>query len=235
MSDEITHILAVDCEVSGMNFFVHSLLEMGAAVIEVETGNVVSQFHRYFGIENVEWQEDTKKEFWDNPKHGDGTKTPLELMVARGSDSVSKSNGIHDFVEWAREIDKNLPDKHRIVVVSDTAGFDYSWISFHMSDCFSRKGDAPSLDYLFGKWQSVKEITSFYRGILRDPYSKSGKESFLAAFADYDIPQNVREPLYDHNPKNDATFIAVRAAYAIKQIQNEAKKKKRPAPVASEE
>jgi len=110
-----------------------------------------------------------------------------------------------------------------MIFITDTPGFDYQFISDmlgrlkELPEEMQSGGTAPySLNYLFGKYQPVCDINSFYKGV-GGVLCKHGSRDRMMDQLNVQRPQWLVdvEDAYDHNPLNDAKAIAGRAAFYL--------------------
>src|SRR3990172_6358829 len=163
-----TWILAVDVEVSGMSLIDNFVIEFAAVVQRVGATEPFSEFYRYLGRDpppNKKWGQMTLRGFWLNPEKGVDGKTPFAELEERCKNlkPVPRLEAIRAFVDWARVMRMRIPVADRVIVVSDTAGFDYAWLSMLMSELKSADDDSDcNLDHLFCEYQPVCDMSSFY-------------------------------------------------------------------------
>lgn len=230
---KIKYLLSVDIETTGQTPITGTMIELAAALVSLESKEVVSTRYYYFGEDDVIWCARTLLEFWNELKMGKDGKTPLELLRERVErDQVpvtTRRDAALDFVTWAR----NIYDEEdgAVMAITDTSGFDASFISHLLAEHENAKEWAIgksmpySLNYLFGEYQPVRDINSFYLGAggtlkkwgARDAMKQRFAKQIAAAggSADGDPAPWAQKFPHDHNPLNDARKIGLWAAFYL--------------------
>lgn len=209
-------LLGLDVEASGMGLRTNFLIQIGLALVDVEKGTVVDSFSSYVAQPpGTTWEERCVKDFWEkNPEQYERAK--IGLASAPSSDEVAK-----ELMKWVESVVAD-PDNTRLVV--DTAGFDAARLDMLLG--------SRSHAYLFTdpttkrpKYTDALEISSWYFGVANvcDPDASSWKESLRALGEEAETDFGVA---HDHDAANDAAVIALRAAWAMRQLR---KRKTEPA------
>jgi hypothetical protein len=123
----VTHLIGFDVEATGQCMRTNFMPRFGAAVVEIATGECVDRFSTFVQAPTPQhgWEKRCVDEFW--------TKTPeiaekyAEIMNALGTAPKPDEAGLA-FVAWIDALVARL-GSHALMFVSDTAGFDYAWIS----------------------------------------------------------------------------------------------------------
>lgn len=191
----ITHTLGIDVETSGQGLRTNFMTCFGAAIVDVKTKTVVSTFKSWLKQpENTCWETRCLVEFWE--KNPELYKNTLEHIKTADSREIVMPL----FKKWVLE---NTKDK-KTMICFDTPGFDQAWIDYYLEDT--------SCLYLLGYYQQPTDISSYMRGFAKAPFNSNSKKSFVSATGK-EFP--VWSVSHDHDPVNDATCIALNAAWVI--------------------
>lgn len=239
VSDEITHVMSFDVEALGQTPRSSGMVELAVVVWRVGADEPADTKYFFFGTD-AERCPRTWLEFWDNKEQTKSDETPWQRLNKRlareNPQKWSLVDAALELTVWAHQWYKRTDGK--IIVITDTPGFDYQFIS-DMLACVKQlpaaitdeneKAQLPfSLNYLFGKYQPVCDINSFYKGV-GGVLCKSGARDRMIERLAVDKPQwlvDVEEG-YDHNPLNDAKAIAGRAAFYLSLGAEETPAKKK--------
>ena len=222
-AEGITHIMCFDVEANAQSPESGCMEELAVCVWKIGEHSMEDELYFLFDSTNGGYCPVTMEEFWDNPAKGKDGKTPAQLRDAR---TVAEKTEYIDLVDaaekltcWAREWYKSTEGK--IIVLTDTSGFDYQFIS-HMLACLgvmpeSLKGTGSlplSLNYLFGKYQPVRDINSWYMG-MGGSLQKYGARDLMMERLRIKFPDWVKEYEHDHDPRNDCRSIAAMASFIL--------------------
>lgn len=222
----MTHYLALDIETTGPGAIRHRMVAFGAAVVDVASGAVVSDFRALLALGDHSdgrpygWDERTYNEFWIKRENG---KTPLEtLRVLYGDgDPESERGAMVRFVEWARAHFDTFAD---MVIIVDTAAFDTTFLNVALD----RHTDVHNLLYMRGpdKYRPVRDVSSFHMGVGRQTPAQGLFGSEKAALAALALADDVlpAKTSHDHDPRNDATYIGKSAAVIARAIERKSKR-----------
>lgn len=205
-SKKPAYLLAVDVEASGMGLRSNFLIQIGLALVHVPTGHLLARFSSYVAQPpGTTWEKRCVDEFWS--KHPEiYAKAQKGVADAPPAEHIAKS-----LMAWIRT-HVVCPDQTRLI--TDTPGFDLAWLDWLL-------GDRSHL-YLFetddGKpmMTDVLDVSSWYLGIGKvcDPM-ESSKKAVLSVikrpFPDFEFK-------HTHDAADDATLIAMRAAWVMRQI-----------------
>lgn len=200
-------LLGLDVEASGMGLIRNFLIQIGLALVEVETGKLVAQFQSYVRQPpGTDWEPRCVAEFWS--KH----PALFERARAEVQDAPPAGDVSQTLLDWVREHVKDPEHTHLVV---DTPGFDLAWLDVLL-------GDRSHL-YLFerdGKpmYQDVLDVSSWYLGLGRecDPGASSKKTSLRALGETHEPVLGV---VHTHSAADDAAHTATRAAWAMKRVE----------------
>ena len=222
-----TWILAVDVEVSGMSLIDNFVIEFAAVVQRVGATEPFNEFYRYLGRDpppNKKWGQMTLRGFWLNPEKGVDGKTPFAVLEERCKDlkPVPRLEATRAFIDWARVMRMRIPVADRVIVVSDTAGFDYAWLSMLMSELKSADDDSDcNLDHLFCEYQPVCDMSSFYFGVAKHLGVHGAATTALDALNVVGFPEWVeKHATGKHHPLDDAKCIAAKASFLVSLVKN---------------
>jgi len=237
-----THVMSFDVEALGQTPRVSGMVELAACVWKIGEDHLSDSKYFFFGTDARRCPR-TWDEFWNNREKSSTNETPWDnLQVRLQLEKLYKymlGEAAAELVAWAREWYQRTDGL--IIVITDTPGFDYQFIS-DMLACLEtmpgslssseESGASPpySLNYLFGKYQPVCDINSFYKGqggVLCKWGARRGMEEKLAV----QKPKWLLyyEDAYDHNPVNDACAIAARAAFYLGILHGPTEKTKKKA------
>lgn len=239
LSTEVTHILAYDVEATGQGSK-HHMIEIGAVLWKVGDREPVDTFYAFMGLEG-KWCDRTKAEFWDNPEKGKDGKTPLEALKARLADTPvsTREAAANAFVEWARKCNDTADSN--VVLISDTAGFDYLQLANLLEECTSvdEKAAYPACYpwsplYVFGKYRPTRDMSSFLMGAGGVLVKWSSKRELLKQTGP--MPKWVTDFEHSHHPLDDAKSIAATMSWALTQgSENSPNKKRKTSPPPGDE
>jgi hypothetical protein len=219
----VAKVLAVDVETTGQTERTGALVEFGAAVWRVGAKTPDATFYAYLGTDGAVWCARTRLEFWDNATHGAGGKTPLELLrerVARDAIApLSREAAAHRFVAWARA--QYAAADERMIVVTDTSGFDHAFLSGLLAEhqetapCAAGAAKPYSLNYLFGAYAPVRDINSFYLGVGGELRKWGARDRMMRLLGVDELPAWVRAYEHTHNPLDDANSIGAKVSFFL--------------------
>lgn len=233
----ITHVLAFDVEATGPDVLSHRVPELGACVFRIgKWQEPVATWYRAIGDPKGEgtplsWDLTTLQEYWhacnDDAPVVDGKKqSRLQMLNVRKKEHgvVEEEQAMREFIAFAREQNGKLADNEMMVVVTDTAAFDTVWMNVMLSRAAMSDASTDrvmSLNYLFGKYRPVRDLTSFYFGVGRKFELWGSEKAATEALAVADLPEEVKRFKHDHNPLNDALSIGATAAYLLNIIEKQ--------------
>jgi hypothetical protein len=230
----VQYILAIDVETSGQTWRDGDLIEAAFTVWRLGDKAPLSERYYFFGLDGIKWEARTREEFWDNAEKGDGEKTPYERLVARlERDNVpvtSREDAAADLTRWARAWDTKTGGS--IVVVSDTSGFDYGFVSDlldehkkspKMPPLLGKQQPPHSLSYLFGKYRDACAINSFYFGVGGVVGKRGSRDRMLARY-NLVFPDWVKAYDHSHHPLDDSKSIGAMASFLLPEIARIAQK-----------
>ena len=141
----------------------------------------------------------------------------LEERIATNT-VVSPEKAMREFVEWARMLERTSDPDERIVVITDTAEFDTSFVNQYLGRFVGSL--CPNLNRLFGAYRATRDIDSFYFGVGRT-LKQWGAEGTALGTNDA-LPHWVLNYRGNHNPIEDANLIGASASYILTRcLKNE--------------
>jgi hypothetical protein len=231
-----TVILAVDVESMGANLLSHHTTQLGAAVVDLETGLVLSTFNEYIKKDAVYtetgdivhgFEPRCETEFWD--KHPLKKAETLERIYH--PDTLYDYQVVIKFVAWVRWICNDA----NVVVVTDTSGFDVARIDKMFPMYATAEHFPTSMNYLFldktgtkTRYNGIEQVSSLAKGIAcaLSVSKPPGLSNFELACMALGVPVPHFPVEHDHDPANDATVIAMRYAFLLKQSAVHASERK---------
>lgn len=219
---EATHVIAIDVETTGPNVVTNYMTDFGASCWKIGETNPIATF--YTALQQppgTKWDELTSKEFWDNPAKGVNGVPPrvdLEKRLA-GNVLLTPEAGMHRFVLWARELHQGLGDGELIIVISDTADFDSTFINYYLGRYVGET--CPSLTRLFNEYRPTRDIDSFYHGTGFRLARWDAEASAMQALDVKELPSWVTAYESAHNPLADANVIGAKASYLLMMLDQQ--------------
>lgn len=219
----VTHFVGIDVEGTGQCMRTNFMPRFGAAVVEIETGECLERFCTFVKPPSPEhgWEQRCLDEFWLRKPEPGATEARLaeiaavtakyhEICAAVPTAPTPDEAG-QLFMAWIGTLVARF-GAQSLMFVSDTAGYDYAWLSTVLP-----KGT--SLLYAFGSYRPVFACSNFYGGVagVTPTHSLWG---LLGACAE---KLNIEKPasptaVHDHNPMNDAETIAYEAAAIVREV-----------------
>lgn len=188
------YAVPIDFESFGGITPLHAFTQMGAAVIHMESGKVVSKFNEYANQSGYSRDERCMTEFW--------SKFPDRLAETISICSRSKNTPydvIRMFWEWLDIFVPRVGCKANII--TDNAGYDAGILR-----CFSLTRDPL---YAFGVKRDIVDVSFYYYGLGRKPLDTeaSSKTTALAALKQPALPKFPVK--HDHDAANDAELMGL--------------------------
>lgn len=208
------YCLAVDVEAFGAHWQ-HITTQLGAAVINMNTFEIVSTFNSYINP-GVDYNRETMLEkrcfdqFWDSTEklRDQFNETEEKIKTAPHRFEVMRN-----FITWANTICNG----HKTKIVTDTSGFDIGRINMLFS--LFEENDTPSMNYVFKDssgvpiYNGIEQVNSFAKGIATRVPKIPSEDTYEHAYRALGKEHPVFPVLHDHNPSNDAIVIGLHYAY----------------------
>jgi hypothetical protein len=223
----IKYFLGFDVEGSGQCMKTNFMPRFGLALVEIATGQLVERYGSFVKPPTPEhgWELRCLEEFW--LKKLDATATPKQIedarqiklkyeeIIANLPSAPTPDEAGLAFVEWINKLVAKY-GKTTIMLASDTAGYDYAWLS-------SILPAGTSLLYLFGEYRPTFAVSNFYGGVAGLTPTKSLWGLFNACVSKLGIEKPACANIeHDHNPMNDAATIAYEAAAIVRFLDSQA-------------
>jgi hypothetical protein len=224
---DVTHVLAYDWEMTGMNLHEHWPPEFGAALWKIGEKKPEATFYRCIKQPaGTVWCHKTLDQFWNNPAKGaepdkgDAGETPMQSLEKRRAKETlhELSDVMFDFVAWARTLENSVAGSGGCVVaISDTGAFDGAVTNFNLAlYC----GDiCDNISELFGPYRPVRDITSFYYGFSKRLQKFGSDETLLDALGEKEFPDWVQAYAHNHDPLSDSNHIGAKASYVLSKCE----------------
>lgn len=201
------HVIAYDFEAAGGVPSVNGFTRLGAALLNLETGEVVSTFDEYASMRKYDWNSACCVRFWD--KHRELYKETLKKTAESKS---SPYEVVEHFLTWVEEVSK--PFLSDIYLISDNLGFDGGLLK-----AFCKR----DVLYIFGEYREMVDVSSAYIGMahcLVDTKAVNDSAKALALNGlnkhwKLSCPEamDIKYPsvgvIGDHNPVNDSIAMAL--------------------------
>src|SRR5579872_5877981 len=183
----------------------------GAAFVDVKQVRELARFETFVRQPpGTAWDATTVSEFWEQPKN---VAWYHEIVAALPTAPTSEAAGAA-FCQWVAAFMATHDDavKGEIVVVSDTAGSDYMWLSRTLPL-------GSSLRTLLGFDQPTRDTTSFHLGLARSGALRGGAAKAAEAL-ELEFPEfPVR---HSHRPADDAAHLALQHACILNKLDEHA-------------
>jgi hypothetical protein len=205
-----TYVIAIDFEAAGGVPAVNGFTQLGAAMVDMATGERVAHFNAYASMEGYEWDERCVKEFW--LKHPDRFAETLEKCKNAPSPYVV----VEQFLEWVKEVSAGKD----AYLITDCSTFDTGLLK-HFSKV--------DILYVLGPCRDIVDVSAVYMGLSRkfmDCAGVDGSSKRYALGALCDVKGcEVKWPefpvTHDHDAVNDATVIAMRWCFVQRCLREE--------------
>ena len=218
----VTYILAIDVETTGPNVLQHWMPEFGAVLWKIGEKEPANKFYACLAQPHgTDWDATTLSEFWNNESKGKDGKTPMELYKQRVAKTYQTPHGdaMALFVKWARDIESSMQKGEKVLIVTDTAAFDTTWMNVYLARTVSKHG-CDSLNYLFGKYRPTRDIDAFKFGMGKHMKVWGSEQVALSSIDGIDeFPEWVTKHAHNHNPVSDAKNIAAQTAFFLSHCQ----------------
>mgnify|MGYP002347888971 CR=1 FL=1 len=198
------YIVAIDFEALGGNVNLHSFSEMGASLINLNTG-----IEESFFLENVNLTYQTTmetrclEEFWS--KH---PETLCAILIACSKSTHSSRSCIQAFWDWVQGHVKS--GKHIDRIVTDNCGFDGAILAN-----FTAGSALYSID---GTYREITDTGNYYAGLLRAPFDNdNGTWRRLVEKEGWTLPDF--GVTHTHRANDDAKLIGLKYAFVQKMLK----------------
>lgn len=216
---DIELIVSIDVETLGPNIHRNIITEIGYAIIRVSDGVVVDLYATF-----IPYREGTTSDqrclgsFW--LKRDDTGGFPLLRRLEESMQGIRQAPH-HAMSALVKRL-RHFTNGKKVQLITDTAGFDASWINYYLPIPAEGSEDPPSVDFLFldenGRtyYNPPLQVTPFFKGVgWRYPTSSP----FLSACMALGIPPRSFGVKHDHHAENDALLLGLRYMYILSHIQ----------------
>lgn len=168
------------------------------------------------------WDERTLREFWLQPAIAPFYNNICHIL----SHNVPLQNGFSLVVDPYRAMSEfvavcrlaTCEGQCEVTLMSDTSGFDFSWLYYYLSHFGPPDCSSPS--YLFGMYKPVRDITSYFAGFGGDLNARYAHRSAMQKLGLYErdwkyFARRAHCPPYDHDPEHDAAHVGLRSAWIM--------------------
>lgn len=206
----VTHFVGIDVEGTGQCMRTNFMPRFGAAVVEIETGVCVDRFCTFVKPPSPShgWEQRCLDEFW--LKTPEMAQKHAEIVAALETAPTPDEAGAA-FMTWIGTLVARF-GADALMFTSDTAGYDYAWLSSVLP-----KGT--SLLYAFGSYRPVFACSNFYGGVA----GVTPRRSLWGLLGSCAERLGIEKPasptaVHDHNPMNDAETIAYEAGAIVRAV-----------------
>lgn len=202
------YVIAFDFETAGGCIQKNGFVRLGAVVLDVRTGTVLTEFDEWTSMKGYEWEERCLNEFWKKK----GNESMYEEAIKMTEQSTNTPYQVVDnFVNWAKIVAATVGHDD-IILISDNVAFDGALL---------RAFSSIDVMYLFGSYRDIVDVSNVYYGISQKIVGTKllDTSSFEGALKTLGVSkQPTFDVVHDHNPVNDAKLIAKKWAYVLKLL-----------------
>lgn len=214
-------VLAWDIEKSGPRTDKHSMLAIGAVVLRVSNDKCLAKIRLFMKMEEGhDFSDICRQEYWYNWDKFPNNKHVLELIKKQG---VSPREGIAKFAAWLDHQEKTYGKQ--LAVTTDNPASDATWVSHY----FQKYLDRNPMLHPFGdekRYRRLHHSNAYGRCLSLDDGSGGNWQQRLRDMG-VEVPP---EDLHDHDPLNDATWIAKLYTACIRHVRKQRYPHDRPIP-----
>lgn len=245
---EPKYVIFVDIETTGPWIGKNEMIEFAAVLVNVNTGQICKTFYTALGHRSTDglcFDADCLRYHFLKTSEIDGktylehTNKRLKSFSSKNPDATETSEMrlFHKFMLECYNMAGKSPNNIRIF--SDTDGYDFAWLDYYLS----KTNVAPSLQLIFKTYHPPRCISSIYVGmalhrksltkndhhhhhhmsITDDLFMDSDDALKILGFVrngQLDFPTSFNGISHDHDPLNDASFIALSFVHVLATIQN---------------
>ena len=200
--------ICFDGEFTGPCTKLHALVALGAACVDLQTGELLEKFMTHVRIpEGRVWDVETVEEFWKK----DGAPFYAEILREQPTAPCSSGAGIL-FCQWFDQCVAKYKERGRICLLSDTAGVDFSWLETILPQPRAAKT-------LTGKYTPTINTAFFYLGLAQclPQESLSNSENIVLKYLDVEKPDF--GVAHDHDPSNDAAHMGLFFSFVCRELE----------------
>lgn len=206
------YVLAWDIEKSGPRTDKHSMLAIGAVVLRVEDDERLAEIRLFMKMEEGhDFSEICREEYWFNWDKFPNNKKVLELIEKEG---VHPREGITKFAAWLDSQESRFGKK--VAITTDNPASDAAWVSHYFEKYLERN----PMFHPFGderRYRRLHHSNAYARCLSLDDGSGGNWQQRLRDMG-VEVPP---EDLHDHDPLNDATWIAKLYTACIRYVRKQ--------------
>jgi len=208
----IRYLLGIDVESTGGCLKTNFMPRFGAALVDIETLETVQRFSTFVKPPTPAhtWEKRCLDEFWTKPDMMPKYQEILHNMNCVTTPTPDEAGVL--FMEWINILVGKY-GQDSMMVVSDTAGYDYAWLQ-------SILPAGMSMLYLFGHYVPTFAASNFYGGVAMVTPVEQVFGTMEACCNKLSIQKPTNGVVHDHNPMNDAETIAYEAASIIRHVSS---------------
>ena len=200
------YYIDIDVESTGFSLKKHAMIAFGAVIWNDKS----TEIDTFLGCMKVPrdrgWEKDCLNNFWKK----DGAES-LKIIKAK---EKNPREVMSKFVVW---LDKwQMKYQKDLIILSDTAGYDYSWINTYLCEFTNRH----TIEYRCKpngvyRYHRILSTGSIYVGVLT---SKTGENH--ESISELEDKMKIKNGKWnnDHNPLNDARNIVANYLIYLKNI-----------------
>lgn len=192
------YYFAFDVETTGQFLTKNAIIAFGCTVMN-ENYKEIDSFEGYMNIpDDRSFEKRCYDEFWSKQK---------EILESIKKKMQDPKEVMDKFVKWMDCIDLKYGDD--LIVLSDTAGYDYAWLDMYLSlftdrySLYYRLKDIKDSKRIY-EYRRTWDTNSMYNGALME--KKNGK--FIEWNLEKELSCQTDKFENDHNPLTDARNIA---------------------------
>lgn len=215
-------LLGIDVETSGPDMIRNFLVAIGACVVQVDGNRVCDEEDKFLVYlqppPGTGWDPVCLADFWNSPRKSIDGKTQLQLLYESYAHHVtwSPKDAMNRFASWLHAMSFKYP---RMVLITDTAGYDVAWLDYALQR-FAHQKPFPSLAYCTGAYRTIRDVSSWYRGIGKQSAHQTMTEaepSDILALKTLSHGNTTEFPdfkvQHTHNPLDDALLMTHKAVH----------------------
>ena len=211
----IKYMLGIDVESTGQCMRTNFMPRFGAALVCIESGATLEKFSTFVLPPTREhvWEPRCLSEFWLTPSVRPRYDEILKALTTDAENTPTLEKAGENFVEWIQELCTRY-GSDTMMIVSDTAGYDYAWLQTAMPA-------GTSLQYVFNNvYRPTMAVSNFYGGVARTTPETALFDllGLCCRHLGIEKPVTPGGVVHDHSPQNDAETIAYEACAVFRAL-----------------
>lgn len=220
-------VLGIDVETLGPNLWMNPLVQVGFAVLDKPTGNLIAAHSFYVNRRRKLADPACINDFWLQTNENGEMILNHRLKQVLIESEKAPLDTMEKFTPLVRRATFGM----YVDVIVDTSGFDVSWIN-HYLPLPMNSDSPPSINYItldpednIPIYNPPMDVNAYFKGI-GAKYKMSSP--YMSACAALDIEPKTFSNIvqYDHDPKNDAWHFALRYCYIERELEKQRQKQK---------